>query len=450
MAIDKGFEKLEKSAVKVTYTIKNDEVRQKYNEFAKNIAKSVQIPGFRKGKAPVSVLESKLGDRLKEDILNEIISKTVLGSFEEPDFPPEYTPLQGADPSIDGEPKLDLNTDFVFSVKYDVMPKVELKKWEGLEIEVDEALVTDADVERELEKLRERNAIVMDKEEGSPAEKNNILSVDYAELSDTGEALPDSERKDFIWTLGTNANYYKIDDDLTGMKSGETRDITKSYPENFDIPDLAGKTKKLRVKINSIKKKELPELNDDLAQDVDEKYKTLDDLKKDIRESLNKRLEDTLKTKKFNSLLEKMREENPVEIPESLIIVELAERMQQFSKAYKIPEKDFSDFFRRSSPLMEMWRPDTEKSIHNQFLLAEVIKDSNIEVTDADIDALIVKEAEARGEPVEDVKKLFESEEAKNTLDNIIKSEKITELLLSKNTIKKGKTVNFLDIIPEN
>ncbi|GHV21712.1 trigger factor [Spirochaetia bacterium] len=448
--VERKIENLEKSSVKLTWTIKNEDLKQKYTEIVGDFAKTVQIKGFRKGKVPVSVLERKFGKDLLNDVLNSIISKTVTGTFEGDDFPAESKPLPYSDPQVDGTPVLDLATDLTFSVTYDVMPTVKIEKWEGFEVEIDEAEITDADIERELGKIQDRNAIVIDKDENNFAAKNDIVSINYSELDENDKEIKGTARQDFVWTLGTGANYFKIDDEVTGMRMGETRDITKTFAADDTNEELAGKTKKLRVKINSLKQKDLPKLDDDFAQDVDEKFKTLADLKASIRERLTKQLNDELEVKKTNALLKKLVEANPMQIPESMINLELAQRLRQFTRNMNMPDEDLGRIFAdKDNPILASWRPGVIDTIHSSFIVEELIKAQNIESGDADIEKEIEKTAAETGEPLDEIKKYYETPQAREYMQDSIKRKKIFDIILSKNKIKKGKKVNFVDIFPE-
>ena len=167
--------------------------------------------------------------------------------------------------------------------------------------------------------IQERNAVVIDKKEGERVEKDNIVTIDYKELDDSGTAIPGSEREGFVFTVGTGENIYKIDDEIVGMKKDETKEISKTYDAKEENKDLAGKTKKISVTVKAIKLRDLPALDDELAQDVSEKYKTLDDLKKDISKGLESAKNRKIAELKSQSLLEQLVEKNPIVLPKSMI-----------------------------------------------------------------------------------------------------------------------------------
>jgi trigger factor len=442
-------QKLEHSAVKLTIKMTKDEVRSEYDKHLKELLKDAQLPGFRRGKVPQAVLEKKAGPSLKEDVLNQIVGETVNGLLKSDTIPKESLPLADSDPQVDGEPKLDLDSDLEFSVIYDVMPQVAIEKWEGFEAEVDEAEVTDEDIGRELEKIRDRNAVVMDRNDDAPAQKGDVVTVDYRELDEAGAVLPDSEREDFVWTLGDGKNVYKIDDEITGMKKNEIKDFEKKYPEDFEDKELAGTTKRLRATLKAVKEKKLPDLDDELAQDVSEKFKTLDDLKKNIQERLETRLVDGLKAMKQAAVLKKIIEANPIDLPESLVKAELGNNVRRMFGNYQLSEAELDRFLETNSNFAELWRPQAEENLKGQLLVAELLKQQTIEISEAEREQEIENYAKNAGTTTEEVKKVIENNPDALPLDGAIRERKLFALIESKNQVKKGKKVKYLDLFPD-
>jgi trigger factor len=449
VAVTREITHLENSAVKLTFTYNNEDLRAKYNEIVNGFAKDIQIRGFRKGKVPITVLERKLGKALKEDVLNNIIADTVKTAIEGEDFPKDAVPLQYSEPQVEGEPTLDLSGELVFFVKYDVMPQITIGQWEGLEVEVESIELTDADVERELNLIRERNAIVMDKEDDAAAEKDDVVTVNYSELSESGEEIPASRREDFTFILGSGHNIFKFDDEITGMKKGETRDIAKTYPEDFSDADLAGQTKRIRVTITSVKRRDIPD-DDELAQDVDERFETIDDLKRSIRENLEKMLETQLKKIKVHRIIEKLLEQNPLPIPEAMIAVEIAASIRQTIGPAKMRNVDTGQLVQEAMKNEEL-RQGTTKKLQVMLIKQKLIELLNIEVSDEELEKNYETIAESSGNSLEVVEQRYEEDaEAKAFLVDDIKQTMLEDLLSEKNTSKAGKKMNLVDIFQRN
>jgi trigger factor len=454
VAVSKEITRLEKSRVKLTVTVGKDDVRTQYDDLLIKYSKSIQIPGFRKGKAPRNVLERKFGEALKEEALGTIIEHSITGIFEDESLAREDRPLPYSTPEIEDRPSFALDKDMGFSVVYDVLPKITVGTWKGLEIEAPDVSITEEDIGRELETIRDRNAIVQDKDDGDGAEKDDVVTINYLELSPSGEIEPGTEREDFVFTLGTGYNIYKIDDEMIGMKKGEIREIEKTYPADFSEAELAGKTKKIQVTLKELKKKILPDLDDDFAQDVDEKYKTLEDLKNSIRDRLGKELDRHMREIKLNALLEKIMENTPVEIPESMIRIELDSRWRNLARQFNTPPEELMKIMSTAEQsydnIMAEWRPSAIKALHSRLIVETLMEDLHLEVSDEETEKEIESMAESTGSSMEEVKKYYEQEQVKVYLQEDIKEKKLFDILLTETKVKKGKQEKYLDLITPN
>jgi trigger factor len=454
VTVTKEITRLEKSSVRLNVTVGKDDVRSEYDALLSEYTKVIQIPGFRKGKVPRDVLIRKLGDILKSEALGKIIEKSMDEVLEDENFPRGNRPLPYSTPSVEEEPKLDLEKDLQFSVVYDVLPEVKVDKWEGIEVEVPDVSVSDEDLARELELIRERNSIVLDKDEDAAAAPGDVVTVDYGETGDSGEILPGSERKDFSFTLGSGLNVYKFDDEITGMKKGETKEFSKAYPEDFEEKTLAGETIKIRLTLTALKEKKLPDLDDDLAQDVDEKFETLDDLKNSIRERLEKELENRLRNIKVNKLLEKMMESTPVEIPESMIRMELDSRWRNLARRFNTDSdglyKMMGNSNEQAESILESWKPDAMRALHSRLIVETLIEELKLEASDDEVEDEIEKQAMESGSEEEEVRKYYEEEMAKEYLKEDIKEKKFFDLLLEKNIVKKGEKANYMELVSKH
>ncbi len=454
MVVSKEISHLEHSAVKLSVTIGASDVRTQYDDLIQSYAKSVQIPGFRKGKVPREVLERKFGESLKGEAIGRIMEKSLQELFAAEDFPADARPLPYSTPSVKDEPALDFDKDLSFTVTYDVFPDVKVGVWKGVEVETPVVSVGEEDIARELEQVRERNAVVLDKEDGAKIAKGDVVTVSYCELAQDGSVVPASERQDFAFTVGTGYNVFKFDDEIVGMKKGESKDFDKSYPADFEDKDLAGTTKKLRVSVQTIKEKKLPALDDDLAQDVSEKYKTLADLKADLKANLEKNLENRLRELKINAFLEKALETTVAEIPESMIRVELDNRWHQLTHRFNATDEQLLGIIQASGKtyedLMADWRPEVEKSLKARLVVEKLMTELGIQIGDDEVEKEFESMAASMGATVEDVKKRYEREDMKSYLREDLKERKLFDLLLAEAKLKKGKKAKYLDLISNN
>jgi trigger factor len=454
VTVSKEITRLEHSSVKLTLTVGKDDVGSHYDDLVKEYAKNIQMPGFRRGKVPREVLVRKFGDALKGEAMERTIEGALTQVFDDESFAREDKPLPYSTPEVEEAPKFDTGADLTFSVVYDVLPKVTVGQYKGLEVEVPGAEVSKEDIDRELEAVRERNAIVLDRDDGAAAEKDNVVTVNYGEVNEEGGIVPGSNREDFVFTLGSGYNIYQFDDEITGMKKGETKDFEKTFPGDFSDPDLAGKTKKIRVTLSALKEKKLPELNDDLAQDVDEKYKTLDDLANSIRERLQKNLENRLRDLKISRLLEKITENTPVDVPESMIHIEIDSRWRNLARRLNVSVENIVKIMERDGrsreEIQNEWRLDAVKALHSRLIVETLMEDLALTVSDEELEKEFKDMAEREETTIEEVKKYCEENSSTDFLKEEIKERKLFDVLLAENTVKTGKTGNYLDLMKIN
>nr|WP_318692680.1 trigger factor [uncultured Treponema sp.] len=455
MKVTKEVTKLENSAVKLTATISKEEVAAGYSKNLAKYAKNVQLPGFRKGKVPPKVLEQKYGDSLKQEALADLIDESLNQIFAEEDAK-DIRPLPYSQPRLENDkiPEFSTDKDLVFTVVYDVFPTVEVKDFSKIEVKEPQCEVGEKELNEELKAIQERNAMVIDKKDGDPVEKDNIVTIDYSELNDDGSVVDGSKREGFVFTVGTGENIYKIDDDIMGMKKGDTKEITKTYAKDDADADLAGKTKKISVTVKAIKVRDLPALDDDLAQDVNEKYKTLDDLKKDITKGLEANLKRKIEEVKSQSLLDQLVEKNPIVLPASMVAAENEHRWtmmaQQFRTTPKQLEKMVAASGQTKESMLEQWAGNAEKMLKARLVVDALLREKNISVTPEEVESEYAKLAEESGTSVEEIKKYYDEPRAKEYIIDEIKEKKLFEELYKQVKVSKGDKVAFADLFKNN
>jgi len=441
--LTKEFQSLEKSAVKLTVTIGKSDVESTYNSTVAKYVKNAQIPGFRKGHVPAHILEQKYGDALKADTMNELIDSAFNEIFEKET---DNRPLPYAQPVMEKFPEFDRTKDLTFTVTYDVFPKVNVKEFGGITIKEPQVTIGDAELNEELKNMQERNAMVIEKKDAVVA-KGDIVTINYSELGEDGKEISGTKREDFVFTVGSGENLFKIDDDIIGMKKGETKEITKKYKKDDENAELAGQTKKLSVTVTAVKIRDLPALDDDFAQDCNEKYKTLADMKADITRSLELAKNRKLKELKNNSLLEQLVEKNPFEIPASMLQAELDGRWnmmaQQFQTTPEQLEKMISASGQTKETMIKEWTGDSEKMLKSRIIVDALLRERNISVTPEEIEAEYAKIAEEGGITVDEVKKHYSDARAKEYLIDDAKENKLYDQLYKEVKVSKGDKVSF-------
>lgn len=446
MKVTKEITKLENSAVKLTVTIAKKDVAAEYNESIAKYAKNIQIPGFRKGKVPVSVLERKYGEMLKADAAAELIEKALGEVFESID----EKPLPYAQPTMDEAPVLDVTKDLTFTVTYDVFPTVKVESLEGISIKEPVVEIGEEELNTELQQIRERNAMVVDKKDDEVAAKDDIATVNYCELAEDGSELEGTQRQDFVFTIGSGQNIFKFDDDVVGMKKNETKEITKTYDADFEDKDLAGTTKKIKVTVTALKVRNLPDLDDELAQDVNEKYNTLEDMKTDIKRNMEAIKERRVNEIKSNELLEQLVEKYQFDLPKSMVQAELDHRWrmmaQQFGTTTEQLDKLVASSGQSKETMLTEWTGDAEKMLKSRIVVESLLKDRNITVTPEEIEKEMENIAEKSGVSVEEVKKHYADPRSKEYLIDDTKEQKLYSQLFAEVKVTKGDKIAFADL----
>jgi len=452
--VTKEITTLENSAVSLTIKVGKKDVAACYNDVVAKHAKTIQIPGFRKGKAPISVLEKKFGDALKAEATSELIENALEIVFGELDKEKsDNRPLPYAQPELKEMPEFNVAKDFEFAVIYDVFPKVAVTNFADITIKEPQVKIGDTELNEELQAIRERNAMVLDKKDNDAAAKDDIATINYCELDENNAEIAGSHREDFVFTIGTGENIYKIDDDIIGMKINETKEITKTFADDDANKDLAGQTKKIKVTVKALKVRNLPELDDELAQDVNEKYKTLDDMKADIKKNLETAKENRIRELKSSSLIEQLVEKNPVELPKSMVEAELNSRWrmmaQRFQTTVEQLDKMVAASGQKKEDMLKEWTGDAEKMLKGRIIVESLLIEKNISVSDEEVDAEMQKIADGANISLDEVKKHYENPQQKEYLIDDMKEQKLYTELFQQVKVTKGDKMTFADLFKQ-
>ncbi len=448
MVANKEIERLEKSAVKLTVTVEKEAVKKEFNQLVNKYCKSAHIKGFRKGKVPAAILLQKYGESIRYETSMKLIEDSLKVLFDEI----EEKPLAYSTPELQDEAIIEEDKEYTYAVKYDIFPDVKVGEYKGLTIEEPEVKIAKKDIDAELEKIQDQNSVVMEKD--GAAAKNDIVTVDYCELDEEGNEVEGGKREDFVFTIGTGYNIYKFDDDIIGMKKDDEKVIEKSFPEDFENSELAGSSKKIKVLVKVVKEKQLPALDDELAQDVNEKFETLKDLKDDIKKRLNDSLDQRLRGLKIEALLDQIAEKTEVEIPESMVSAELDNSWRNFMMQSRMPEEQLLQILgmqgKGKEDLQNEWREDAVKSIKQQLIIGKLIEDEKIEVSDDDYEKEIAEQAERTGMSVEETKEYIKNQQMEEYLRSDLRNKILFDTLIGYSTVEKGKKQSYIDVMNKN
>ncbi len=393
------YEKLSSNKAKLSFVISAEEFDAAVSAAYKKNVSRINIPGFRRGKAPRHVIEMHYGKGVfYEDALDELFPAQYQAAIDEYKLEPVDRP------ELDVE-QMEQGKELKFSVEVFVKPDVTLGAYKGVEAEKTVAEVTDDDVAAEIERQRERNARFIDVTD-RPAKLDDEVNIDYAGFDgDTQFAGGTAEKQNLV--LGSGTFIPGFEEQLIGHSVGEDVEVNVTFPEDYHEKSLAGHPVVFKVKINSIKEKELPELNDDFANDLS--FDTLDEYKADVKAKLVKDAETRADTQFENDVIEKAVEACQVDIPEAMINSEIDGMMKDMEMRLSYQGLKFSDYLmytgQTEEQIREMYKEQATQRVKGQLVLEAIKNAEGIEATDEEVDAEIAKAAESRKKSLEDYKK---------------------------------------------
>lgn len=397
------WEKQEGNQGVLTIEVSPEEFDRGLDQAFKKVVKDVQIPGFRKGKVPRKIFENRFGvESLYQDAVDIILPDAYMKAVEETGIEPIEQP------EVDIE-EIEQGKDLIFTAKVTVKPEATLGEYKGLEVEEQSVDVTDEDVDHEIEHQRGHQAELIIKEEGTVEEGDTVV-MDFEGFLD-GEAFEGGKGEDHSLEIGSGQFIPGFEEQLVGKKSGEETEIEITFPEDYHAEQLAGQKAVFEVKIHDVKTKELPELDDEFAKDVDEEVETLEELKTKKKEELEAQKKQDADNQMRESLIEQASENTEVEIPESMVNTELDRMLKEFEQRLQQQGMTMDMYFQFSGQdedaLKEQMKEDAQKRVKTNLTLEAIFNAENLEVTDEDVDAELTNMASMYGAEVEQLKQML-------------------------------------------
>ena len=391
----------EKSTVKITMKFDKDEWKDALNKAYLKTKGRFAVNGFRKGKAPRNVIEHAYGKGVFfEDALNVLFSENYgkILDKEEKKFPAVGDPELSVD---------DLSDDGVTLVAVNpVKPEVKIGSYKGMKIKEFAYTVKDADIDKELDRLRDRNARKVDVTD-RPCQNGDIVNIDFVGTVD-GVKFDGGEAEGFDLTLGSGQFIPGFEDQVVGMNIGDKKDVNVKFPENYQAESLKGKDAVFAVKLNSIKGKELPELTDAFIKDATGS-ETIEEYKQKTRERLQKQADKNALDATENSILEAISATAEAEIPQAMIEREIDGLVQKFEYQLMyqgLKLQDYLDFIKVSKEdFRKNYEEQAKKNVLNQLIISQIIKDEKIEATAEEVDAKVAEQAASVDKSAEEYKK---------------------------------------------
>ena len=393
-------------------------------------AKYFNIPGFRKGKAPMNIVEKYYGKEIfYEDAFNDVAQEALEEAVEENKL------------EVVSRPDIDVTQigkgqDLIFTAVFQVKPEAKLGKYKGIEVKKIEYNVTDEDINHELAHMQEHNARLINIED-RPVEKGDITVIDFEGFVD-GKAFEGGKAENHELEIGSNTFIPGFEDQIIGMKIDEEKEIKVKFPDEYFSKDLAGKDATFKVKLHEIKKKELPKLDDEFAKDTSE-FDTLDELKKSIKDRMEKENEQKEKYETEEEVIKAVCENMEVDIPSGMIETETENMLKDIETRLSYQGLKLDQYLnmlgKTREEMQKEYEPQAIEAIKSRLMLEAVIKAENIEATDDEIEEKMKEMAKNYGR--ENDEEFMKNENVINYIKEGIKSEKALDFLVKNAKFKK-------------
>lgn len=379
------------------------EVNAGYKKAVQKIADQANIPGFRKGKAPRAIIEMHYGkEAVKQEAFEIVANKAYSEALDQEKLIPV------SDPKVE-ESTFEEGKDMELTIKVTLKPEPELGEYKGLHVEKKEVEVTDEQVDAQIKDMMGRDAKMVVAEEGAVIEKGDFAIIDFAGTVD-GEPFSGGEGKGYPLEVGSNSFIPGFEDQLVGLSKGDSTDVEVTFPEDYFVKDLAGKEAIFKVNIQDVKRKELPELNDEYVASKTE-FKTVEDLRANYKERMQKAAEANAKAEYEHELIDLAVANAKFSVPEIMIEDKISQMVEEMKMSLESRKMSLDMYMQYTgldmAKIRENQRPVAEENVKTDLVLDAIAKAEDIQVDMADVDAEIAAISAQHGAAPEEVKKII-------------------------------------------
>jgi len=416
------WEKKEGNEGLLKVTVPAEKVDKALDQAFKKVVKQINVPGFRKGKVPRPIFEQRFGvEALYQDAVDILLPEAYGEAIEETKINPV------AQPEINVT-QIEKGKDFEFEATVTVEPEVKLGDYKGLEIEKQDSELTDKDLQDAIDHSLGHLADMVVKEDGA-VEEGDTVNIDFDGYVD-GEQFEGGQADGYDLEIGSGSFIPGFEDQLVGVKTGEEKDVVVTFPEEYHAEELAGKEATFKTKVNEIKYKEVPELTDEIANELDSDATSVDESKENLRKRLSEETAQDAENVEKEEAINKATENTTIDIPQAMIDTELDRMVQEFGQRIQQQGLDLQTYFQISgqdeSQLREQMKDDAEQRVKTNLTLSAIADEENIEVTDEDIDKELEKMSSQFNISVEDIKQTLGSTDI---IKNDVRIQKVIDLL---------------------
>lgn len=386
-------------------TLPAEEVNKGFKKAVAKIAGQVNIPGFRKGKAPRNIIEMHYGkEAVKQEAFELVANQCYTEALEQEKLIPV------SDPKVE-DSVFEENKDMELTIKVTLKPEVKLGDYKELHVEKEAVEVTDEAVEEQVQGLRSRHAKMVEAEEGAVIEKGDFAIIDFAGTVD-GEPFSGGEGKGYPLEVGSNSFIPGFEDQLVGLKKGDSTDVDVTFPEEYFVKELAGKQAIFKVNVQDVKRKELPELTDEYVA-ANSDCKTVEELRASYKERMQKAAENNAQIAYEKALIDLAVANAEFEVPEIMIedrVTQMIDEMRMSLEARKLTLEQYMQYSGIDmKQLRERQRDAAVENVKTDLVLDAIAKAENIQVSMEDVDSELSAIASQHGATLEDVKKIIKS-----------------------------------------
>ncbi|MCA0171674.1 trigger factor [Bacillus sp. RAR_GA_16] len=421
-----NWEKLEGNQGVLTVEVDAAEVNNALDEAFKKVVKQVNVPGFRKGKMPRSLFEKRFGvESLYQDALDIILPKAYSEAIDESGIEPVDRP------EVDVE-QMEKGQNLIFKATVTVKPEVKLGEYKGLEVEEQDTNVTDEEVEAELKSLQEKQAELVVVEDGELQEGDTAV-IDFEGFLGE-EPFEGGKGDNYSLEIGSNTFIPGFEEQLIGEKAGAEKEVKVTFPEEYHAENLAGQEATFKVKIHDIKRKELPELDDEFAKDVNEEVETLDELKKTTKDNLEKQKAEDADVQKKDTLIEKATENSEIDLPSAMVDAEVDRMLQEFEQRLQQQGMNLEMYYQFSGQdekaLREQMQEDGEKRVRTNLTLEAIADAENVEVSEEEVNEELSKMAAMYNMEEEQIRQMLMMQGGTDALKGDLRIRKAIDVLV--------------------
>ncbi|RIJ64698.1 trigger factor [Rummeliibacillus sp. POC4] len=426
------WEKQEGNTGLLTVEVAAEKVDEALDKAFKKVVKQINVPGFRKGKMPRQLFEKKFGvESLFQDALEFLVNENYPLAIDE-------TGIEPVDqPEIDFEMEdLGKHKDFKFTAKVTVKPEVTLGDYKGLEVTKQDTTVTDEEIEQQLKEQQARLAELVVKEDGA-VEEGDTAVIDFEGFQD-GVAFEGGKGDNYSLEIGSGSFIPGFEEQLVGVKAGESKDVVVTFPEEYHAAELAGKEATFKVTVKEVKAKELPELDDDLASEIDAEVESLDQLRTKLKEKTVAEKESASETALRDDLVEKAAENATIDIPEAMVESEINRMLQEYDQSLQMQGMNLDLYYQFSgqdeAALRAQMKEDAQSRVRVALVLEAIAEAEKIEASEEDINAELEKMSEQFKMDAEQIKSVLggttvleHDVKIRKTVEFLVENAKVTE-----------------------